>query len=217
MGDDQILKRFRKKRVMTIYDVAKLLGSSTITARRRLKQWNTYTSINCNGRYYVLPEIAVFDEKGLWNYQIVFFSRHGNLGKTICELIKGSEAGLSAQEISQLVGLRANSSFLSSLRNLPQIRREKQQGRFVYFSAQQDVCIKQQDKRESLRRTEKTEPVVSDADAVSILADRIRHPNDSLEQCANRLQRSNKNMTAFNISALLEYHGLLKKTLDTPC
>jgi hypothetical protein len=217
MGDDHILERFRKKKVMKIYEVANLLGSSTITARRRLKQWNTYTSINCNGRYYVLPEIAVFDEKGIWNYEIVFFSRHGNLRKTICELIKGSEAGLSAQEISQLVGLRANSSFLSSLRNLPQIRREKQQGRFVYFSAQQDVYIKQQDKRESLRRAGKMEHVVSDADAVAILVDRIRHPNDSLEQCAHRLRRSNKNMTAFNISALLEYHGLLKKTLDTPC
>ncbi len=83
MGDDSILKSFRSKKVLMVEELAGLLGASAVTARRRLKKWNTYTSINCNGRYYVLPEIPVFDEKGLWKYEIVFFSRHGNLRKTI--------------------------------------------------------------------------------------------------------------------------------------
>lgn len=215
MGDDLILKRFRNKKVLTVEELAGFLGSSTVTARRRLKQWNTYTSINCNGRYYVLPEIPVFDEKGLWNYEIISFSRHGNLRKTICELIKESEAGLSAQEISQLVGLRANSSFLSSFRNMPEIRREKQQGRFVYFFDKAAVYLRQKHNREEMLST-KVPQLPSDADAVLILVDRVKHPNASIEQCAHRLQKSNRHIGIWSIHALLEYHGLVKKTPDMP-
>ena len=160
-------------------------------------------------------ELIAF-HKGELQFKKVLFSRYGNLRETICELIKESEAGLSAQEISQLVGLRANSSFLSSLRNSPEVHREKQQGRFIYFSAQQDVSIRQQQQRELLIRTRKPEPLPSDADALAILVDRIRYPADSIEQCAHRLQKNHKHIGILTISALLEYHGLVKKTLDTP-
>jgi len=215
MGDDSILKSFRNQKILTVEELAGLLGTSAVTARRRLKQWNTYTSINCNGRYYVLPEIPVFDEKGLWNYEIIFFSRHGNLRKTICELIKESEAGLSAQEISQLVGLRANSSFLSGFRNMSEVRREKQQGRFVYFFDKGAVYLRQKQRREELLAA-KAPQLPSDADAVLILVDRIKHPNASIEQCAHRLQKRTSNIGVLSIHALLEYHGLVKKTPGTP-
>jgi len=179
MGDDSILKRFRSKKVLMVEELAGLLGASAVTARRRLKKWNTYTSINCNGRYYVLPEIPIFDGNGLWNYEIVFFSRHGNLRKTICELIKESEAGLSAQQISQLVGMRANSSFLSGFRDIPEVRREKQQGRFVYFFDKEAVYLRQKQRREELLSA-KAPQLPSDADAVLILVDRIKHPGAPL-------------------------------------
>ncbi len=75
MGDESILKRFRTRRVLTVEELAGFLGNSTITARRRLKQWNTYTSINRNGRYYVLPDVPEFDDNGLWNHKTIFFSK----------------------------------------------------------------------------------------------------------------------------------------------
>jgi hypothetical protein len=215
MGDDSILKRFRSKKVLMVEELAGLLGASAVTARRRLKKWNTYTSINCNGRYYVLPEIPVFDERGLWKHEIVFFSRHGNLRKTICELIKESEAGLNAQEISQLVGLRTNSSFLSGFRDMPEVRREKQQGRFVYFFDKEAVYLRQKQNREELLST-KALQLPSDVDAVLILVDRIKHPNASIEQCAHRLQKRTRHIGVRSIYALIEYHGLVKKTPDTP-
>ena len=73
MRDERILKSFRARKVLTVEELTRLLKSSAITARRRLKQWNAYTSINRNGRYYVLPEVAEFDEKGLWNHHMGFF------------------------------------------------------------------------------------------------------------------------------------------------
>lgn len=214
MGDERILKSFRGRKVLTVEDLTRLLKSSAITARRRLKQWSTYTSINRNGRYYVLPEVAEFDEKGLWKHHMIFFSRHGNLRKTIEQLIKESEAGLSAREISERVGLRANSSFLSGFRDVSGIRRERQQGRYIYFSEEEDFYLRQKEHREQLLIRE-VRQMPPDADAVLILVDRIKRPEASIEQCARRLQKKMKHIRIEAVYALLEYHGLLKKTPDT--
>ncbi|MBW2194978.1 MAG: hypothetical protein JRF37_05210 [Deltaproteobacteria bacterium] len=214
MGDERILKSFRGRKVLTVEDLTRLLKSSAITARRRLKQWSAYTSINRNGRYYVLPEVAEFDEKGLWKHHMIFFSRHGNLRKTIEQLIKESEAGLSAREISERVGLRANSSFLSGFRDVSGIRRERQQGRYIYFSEEEDFYLRQKEHREQLLIRE-VRQMPPDADAVLILVDRIKRPEASIEQCARRLQKKMKHIRIEAVYALLEYHGLLKKTPDT--
>ncbi|MEK7275586.1 MAG: hypothetical protein AAB110_10050, partial [Candidatus Desantisbacteria bacterium] len=62
-----------------------------------------------NGRYYTLPDIAIFGEYGLWRYKGVFFSRHGSLKQTIIVLVDNSPAGLTVAEAGQIVGM-----FLSS-------------------------------------------------------------------------------------------------------
>jgi hypothetical protein len=171
MRDERILKSFRGRKVLTVEELTRLLKSSAVTARRRLKQWNAYTSINRNGRYYVLPEVAEFDEKGLWNHHMVFFSRHGNLRKTIVKL-------------------------------------------YIYFSEEEDFYLRQKEHREQLLSRREAE-LPADADAVLILVDRIKHPEDSIEQCARRLQKKMKHIRAQAIYVLLDYHGLLKKTPDT--
>ena len=76
--DAKAIKIFKKKKVLMIEELSGLLDSSLITARRRLKQWKTYTSYNHNGRYYVLPGVVKFDTHGLWRHQDILFSQHGN-------------------------------------------------------------------------------------------------------------------------------------------
>ena len=51
------LKAFRRRKVMTLGEVAELVHSSIHTARRRLKEWRAHTSYNQNGRYYALPAV----------------------------------------------------------------------------------------------------------------------------------------------------------------
>ena len=106
MDEKDVLKRFRQKKVITIEQLVELLQSSVITTRRRLKKWKTYTSFNNNGRYYTLPDIPDFDRNGIWKYQTILFSRHGNLKQTIIQLVKQSKAGLSAREIADIVELK---------------------------------------------------------------------------------------------------------------
>jgi hypothetical protein len=131
MDEIQILKRLRRMKVVTLGQLVSLLESSVITARRALKRWRAHTSVNHNGRYYTLPDIPKFDRHGIWKYQTILFSRYGNLKQTMVELIRRSEAGLSAREMGQIVELASNSSIFAQLQQMPGIRREKHQGHFV--------------------------------------------------------------------------------------
>ena len=65
MDEIDVLKRFHRMKVLTIEQLVDLLKSSVITARRRLKKWETLTSFNQNGRYYTLPKIPRFDNNGI--------------------------------------------------------------------------------------------------------------------------------------------------------
>lgn len=56
----------RNKKVLTVDEVAQLMNCSYPRARKQLKEWNVYTSYNKNARYYALPEVAEFDDDGMW-------------------------------------------------------------------------------------------------------------------------------------------------------
>lgn len=211
MNETDVFKRFQGKKVLTIEQVVKLLKSSVITARRHLKKWRAYTSFNHNGRYYTLPETPQFDQNGIWEYQAILFSKYGNLKQTIIQLISQSNKGLSAKEIAQIVKIPSNSSVVSELRNVPGIRREKHQGRFVYFSGEHETYEKQ---KGVLYRPEKVK-LPSDAQAVQILVLYIKHPDIDINEISKRASRQGNVIDPAVIRNFLEYHDLLKKTLDT--
>jgi len=212
MDEKQVYQRLRRQKIITIDQLVRLLTCSVITARRRLKKWQTYTSINKNGRYYTLPQIPVFDENGLWWYQTVLFSKYGNLTKTIVELIKTSQKGLSAVEIAGIVDLTPNSSFLSRIKNVPGVRREKHQGRFVYLSDRPEIYSRQKH-RWTLSRSVVDFP--TDAQAIIILVQLIKHPGIGIEQLASKVSKQDKRIDPGAVGRFLQFHDLLKKTSDT--
>lgn len=208
--DAKTLKIFKKKKVLMIEELSGLLDSSLITARRRLKQWNAYTSYNHNGRYYVLPDVAKFDSHGLWRYQDILFSRHGNLKQTVVALVKDSPAGLTGSQIGKLVSL-APRSFLSHFRRESQLRREMIEGRFVYFASDKATRIQQKKFRQmSTNQADVRAP--TDAEAVVLLVERIKHPGLPIEGLAKKLHKAGYRFSAEAIRRFLDSHGLLKKT-----
>jgi hypothetical protein len=64
----------------------------------------------------------------------MLFSMHGNLEKTIIELLRRSPAGLSAVDVATLLEIPSNSSYNSQIKRVTDIKREKHHGRFIYFS-----------------------------------------------------------------------------------
>jgi hypothetical protein len=206
MDENLVLNDFMLRKIITIEQLTNLLECSTITARRRLKVWKAHTSINQNGRYYTLPRIPVFDENGLWQYQAVLFSRHGNLKQTIMALIESYPKGLSAAEIAKIVDLAPNSSFLSQLRNVPGVKREKHDGRFIYSSD-----------RPGIPERERREEIVfpTDAQAVAILVQLIKHPGIGVSELSQRVSDQGGSVEPAAVQRFLRFHDLLKKTPDT--
>jgi hypothetical protein len=213
MDEIEVLQKFRRQKIITLEQLVQLLQCSAITVRRRLKKWRTYTSINKNGRYYTLPQIPAFDENGLWKYQTVLFSKHGNLKQTVIELIRQSPSGLDAGQIAKKLDLAANNSFFSQLKNVAVLKREKHQGRFVYFSDSAEIYDRQKQQR-MLSDHQRIE-LPTDAEAVVILVQLIKHPDISIERLVDKIVQVNKRIEADAIKRFLQFHGLLKKTLDT--
>jgi hypothetical protein len=209
MNESEAVKKFQRLKVLTIEQLVGLIESSVITARRHLKKWKAYTSFNMNGRYYTLPGIPRFDENGIWKYQRILFSKHGTLTQTICRLIGRSERGLSAKQIAQVVEVASNSSVFSRLHSVPGIGRERYQGRFVYFSDE-----RYQEQKAALCQA-KQASLPSDAEAVMVLVQYIKHPQSSIEELAEQVRGQGRSIDCNVIHRFLEHHDLLKKILDT--
>ena len=212
MHEIEVRKRFKKNKVLTIEQLVDLFESSVITVRRYLKKWKAHTSFNHNGRYYTLWGIPQFDSNGIWKYQTILFSKYGTLKQTIIELIRRSEKGLSAREIAQVVEIPSNSSIFSQLHNVSVIRREKHQGRFVYFSDEHGIYEKQ---KSALYGSEGGARLPSDEEAVRILVQYIKYPHIGLEELSERVARQGKMIAPSVIRSFLEHHDLLKKIQDT--
>lgn len=211
--DTTIIKVIFKKKIITINTLSSLLNSSSKTARRRLKQWEAYTSYNENGRFYTLPDIPEFCANGLWNYRSVRFSKYGNLKQTITKLIKISKAGLDAAEINDLLEISIR-SFLTSLQTHPDIKREKIQGRFIYFSAVEEEFIKQKKCRFGMARIVQ---LPKNIEAISILVETIKNPLLSFDALSLKLKEKDCYVTPESIKNLFSYHDLaVKKTPEVP-
>jgi hypothetical protein len=194
---------------MTLGEVAEFIRSSIHTARRRLKQWQATNSYNHNGRYYTLPEAPEFDGNGLWRWRDVCFSRYGNLKQTVIALVQHSSAGLDAGELRSLLGLDPR-SFLSAFAADPQLRREKTQGRFVYYGADATVCSGQR-KRRGIQQATCRQPTPSEA--IAILVEKIKHPALSNEALSRQLRKQKVLIEAENLQNFFLCHNLtVKKT-----
>ena len=210
---DAALTHLEKVKVFTIGELVTLLKCSIPNIRLKLKQWQTYTSYNQNGRFYTLPQVPRFDHNGLWYYKNVAFSKHGNLKKTIVHLVTSAPAGLTGRQLGEILGL-APRSFLHHFSNHPGIERTKHEGVYVYFSDDAAVCERQVQKRTALI-CRVAVVTISDPEAVMILVAIIRNHGISAEEilALPEIKKINIKLTA--IQGFLKYHGLEKKTPDS--
>lgn len=208
-----VWRHLEKEKVIKIGDLASLLTCSIPNVRLKLKQWHAYTSYNQNGKYYTLPHIPRFNDYGLWRYNNVAFSRHGNLKKTVIHLVTDSSSGLSGKQLGEILGLSPQ-SFLHHFRKCPGIHREKHDGVFIYFSDIDHVYEKQL--QESASRISRSAIVtLSDPEAVLILVAIIREHGISAEEIVALPEIKKSKIKRSTIKGFMGYHGLLKKTPDS--
>lgn len=207
MKTTELTEMFNKYSVLTLIQIADAMNRSVRTVQRQLTKLGVLRSYNKNSRFCTIPEIPEFDQNGIWNYQGICFSRFGNLRETVIALVVASECGLSGNEIGGIVQLSPR-SFLHHFRNLPELRREKHGGVFVYYSQDPEKYADQK----SRRKRSSCGQLVSDAIAVRILVEYIKNPEFTVDQLAAELKRQGPPVSSSTLFDFLLSHGLLKKT-----
>ena len=205
---ENALLALRKRKTFTVENVVSRLGCSIPTVRLKLRQWRALTSYNQSGQYYALPDVPRFDENGLWWFKGAYFSKFGTLKNTVVHLVGASSAGLTGDQIGELVGLRPR-SFLHHFRDAKGIHREKHQGVYVYFSKE---CARYEVQRNARLEAIAKSEELNDGDVVVVLVALINHTDVKLETLALLPEVRAKGISTAAIERFLNRHGL-KKTL----
>ncbi len=209
--DENALRAFTLRKVLTITELAKILICSIITVRRRLKEWRACTSYNKNGRYYTLPSIPKFNKKGIWTYKDIFFSRYGTLKNTVIALATKSKKGLTHSELEKVIGMNPK-CFMARFKEVPGLRKEKYKNQIVYFSGDPYTYEAQKEKRFPPESSAPQLP--PDAMTIVILVELIQNPGISIEALSSRLQDQGYKIEANTISNLFKHYNISKKKLS---
>ena len=121
------------------------------TVFRKLQTLNYLSSYSHRGMFYSLQGIAKFNAQGLWSWKAVWFSRFGNLLETARAFVHRSGAGYSATELRNALHVETKHSLVQLVR-AGQLRREKIQGRYIYFSAESKQYSSQRKTREGRKQ-----------------------------------------------------------------
>lgn len=169
--EPSVLRRhFRRNKIADLPELKRVLGTSTdLTVFRKLKQLNYLASYTHRGRFYTLPEIAHFDDRGLWSHEGVWFSRHGTLLATVEIFVKQSLQGYYAHELAD----ELHAEVQQPLRQLvvqQRLARMEVQGQFLY------TAIESSSRRKQIfaRRHAQAVPVAVDSAAVQASPEELK-------------------------------------------
>ncbi len=146
---DVVRSLLQRQKIATLGELKESLGTSaTMTVFRKLKALGYRTSYSHRGKYYTLAGIPRFDERGLWSYRAVWFSRDGNLLTTTQRFVEEADSGFTATELQDLLSVEVKEPLLQLYRR-GRIDREDMVGTYVYFSVDPGVRREQRLRRES--------------------------------------------------------------------
>lgn len=149
---------FYSKCILTMPEIKDILGTKVnMTVYRTLSDLSYISSYSHAGRYYTLPEIAQFDEHGIWEYSQVYFSQLGTLKKSILHVLKHSLSGYTASELKGIFQIPVYNTVLNLYKE-KQVKRKQLGDEYVYFSSSKYTLQLQQRRSEALA----TEPLESE-------------------------------------------------------
>lgn len=131
---DDLVRVLRDSKIATMPELKIVLGTEVDgTVFRKLKQVAYRTSYSHRGSYYTLDETAQFDEKGLWSFNSVWFSREGTLVATAEAFVENSEAGYFVEELDGMLHVGTKEPLLRLVQQ-QRLARESVSGLYLYCS-----------------------------------------------------------------------------------
>jgi hypothetical protein len=149
-----LLRQFlRRNRIATLPQLRERLGTEAdITIFRKLKELSYLTSYSHRGRFYTLDEIAAFDERGLWSFDSVWFSRHGTLVATAEVCVTQAPAGYFASELESILHVPVKEPLLRLVEQ-DRIARQSVSGLYLYCASNPATRLQQLRARQVLQES----------------------------------------------------------------
>ncbi|MBW2573607.1 MAG: hypothetical protein JRE61_15110 [Deltaproteobacteria bacterium] len=123
-----------KNKMATMVEMKKAMGTAVdATIFRKLRELFYLRSYSHRGKYYTLPEVARFNEQGLWLCRGAHFSKQGSLLNTIEHHVDYSISGYFEHELVSLLHVGVRVAVLKLLTE-NRISRQKVSGRYLYCS-----------------------------------------------------------------------------------
>lgn len=208
---EQLQQLFAQRQCWTIEELIRRLDYAAISVRRFLKDVGYFSSFTHNSKWYTLSAIPIFDKYGLWFYDDIGFSKHGNLNKTILHFITKSSQGLSAKQLAERLSIPCH-AVLNHMHKNGVIDRFKSKAEFIY------LAIDDKTKNRQLTRLQSQagavhHPEVSGLSAhaaVYVLVEFIKHPQASLVELSQAVAQKQVIATPEAIARFFAEHDLKK-------
>lgn len=188
------------------------LNYSAISIRRFLKQVGYFSSFTHNSKWYTLSSIPDFDKNGLWFYNRIGFSRHGNLNENIVHFINKSSHGLSAKQLAEILSIPCH-AVLNHMYKSRAIDRFKSKSDFVYLSSTDRRKKQQLMRLQSQTVTATAHQELNPQTAVYVLVEYIKNPQVSFSELSKAVAKKQFIATPTAIARFFDKHDL-KKTLQ---
>ena len=219
--ESEVVQLLRQRQVAAYVELAQQLKVSGKTVQRALRKAGAYTSLNANSAYVTLKGTPRFDGRGLWRYEQLRFSRHGNLPRTLQALVEQSSQGCTLEELQQWLGTRLH-NHLSRLLRRGKIQRFFLGRHAVYTSADPAQQQRQQAARQPSTTTARgglaaheappLPPGMQPMDLVRLLLRMLHQPAASPASLAKSLQAQGLPIHAAEVRAVMTLYGLKKTT-----
>lgn len=148
---DRLVSFLQQEQVATMPQLKAALGTAvTLTVLRKLSPLGYRSSYSHGGTYYTLDVIAQYDERGLWSWRNIHFSRHGTLLDTAQVLVTQSPAGYLVAELEAVVHVAAKDA-LRQLVQTDRLYRRAWEGRYWYGALDRSQRQAQWTARQALR------------------------------------------------------------------
>ncbi len=170
---DELRALLLRNQIATLDELKQALGTAVdVTIFRKLIPLDYLTSYSHRGRcgrYYTLREIALFDDKGLWSQQDIWFSRFGTLLATAERFVNHSPRGYFADELAHVLHVEVQDA-LHQLTQQRRVTREMVSGLYLYTAI--DRAIQRGQLR--TRRTVQAVPTVADASVLEVSEEELK-------------------------------------------
>ena len=207
---EQLKPLFAHRKCWMIEPLAVSMGCAVVSVRRLLRQVGYFRSYTHNGKWYTLDSIPAFDRHGIWVYEEIAFSRHGDMIKTIAHLLDKSPRGLSARELSEILHHPCQ-AVLTHLHKAERVERVRGAQAFVYLSSDASTRRRQRKALPAVERAQQL-PALTAEVAVFVLVDYIHHPSWSWKELVRGLKRNRGIVVSPEaIESFFAQHGLKKR------